>query len=127
MLAEADMEINQGVTDLSKQMIKRVRERAFVNASNKDEMVDGYLNKISTYDQMKQAIMDERAWEFAGEAIRKWDLIRRIQQPDSQHHGMVRKSRIEQPAVESDFHRASLRQESSGRRLGNSLLHVLYI
>ena len=76
MLAEADMEINQGVTDLSKQMIKRVRERAFVNASNKDEMVDGYLNKISTYDQMKQAIMDERAWEFGGECIRKFDLIR---------------------------------------------------
>ena len=35
-----------------------------------------YVNSLSSGDEFFNALVDERAWEFAGEAIRKWDLIR---------------------------------------------------
>ena len=76
LLAEADNEINGGPTALAKEMLKRVRERAFVNATNKTEMVDNYINALNTHDAFKNAIINERAWEFGGENIRKFDLIR---------------------------------------------------
>lgn len=76
LLAEADNEINNGPTDLAKQMLTRVRERAFINAENKTEMVTDYVNNLNDYDTFKEAIIQERAWEFAGENIRKFDLVR---------------------------------------------------
>lgn len=76
LLAEADNEINNGPTAEAKEMLKRVRNRAFVNATNKTEMVDEYINNLTSYDAFKKAIINERAWEFGGEFIRKFDLIR---------------------------------------------------
>lgn len=76
ILAEANNELNNGPDAEAKQMLKRVRERAFANASNKSEMVDDYMNKLTDYQSFKKAIIDERAWEFGGECIRKFDLIR---------------------------------------------------
>lgn len=76
LLAEADNELNGGPTALAKKMLKRVRERAFVNADNKADMVDGYINALGSYNEFKKAIINERAWEFGGENIRKFDLIR---------------------------------------------------
>lgn len=76
LLAEADNEINNGPTAEAKNMLKRVRERAFTNASNKAEMVDEYINNLNDHDSFKKAIINERAWEFGGEMIRKFDLIR---------------------------------------------------
>lgn len=76
LLAEADNEINGAPTTTAKEMLKRVRERAFINASNKAEMVDGYINALTSHDSFKKALIQERAWEFGGENIRKFDLIR---------------------------------------------------
>ena len=76
LLAEADNEINNGPTDEAKQMLKRVRERAFANAESKSQKVDEYINQLTSYNDFKQAIINERAWELGGECIRKFDLIR---------------------------------------------------
>ena len=57
-------------------MLKRVRNRAFANATNKNEMVNEYVDNLNDHDSFKKAIINERAWEFGGECIRKFDLIR---------------------------------------------------
>lgn len=76
LLAEAENEINHAPTSQAKEMLKQVRQRAFINAENQAEKVDNYVNSLATYDDFKQAIIKERAWEFGGENIRKFDLIR---------------------------------------------------
>ncbi len=76
LLAEAENEINGNPTETAKNMLKRVRERAFINADNKTAMVDEYIANLNDYESFKQAIIDERAWEFGGENIRKFDLVR---------------------------------------------------
>ena len=78
-MAEADNEINHGPTSLAKEMLKRVRDRAFINAGSEFRfaLVDGYINTVSQgYDSFKEALIQERAWEFGGENIRKFDLVR---------------------------------------------------
>ena len=75
MFAEAENEIN-GPTDAAKAALKQVRERAFRNAANKAEKVDGYVDALGSKDAFFQAIVDERAWEFGGENIRWKDLVR---------------------------------------------------
>jgi hypothetical protein len=74
MLAEAENELN-GPTQLAKEMLKRVRTRAF-DASDIAEKVDGYVNVIGGKDEFFNAIVNERAWEFGGEGLRKFDLGR---------------------------------------------------
>ena len=76
LLAEADNEINKAPTALAKQMLARVRGRAFINASNQNEQVVKYIEALNTYESFKEAIINERAWEFGGENIRKFDLVR---------------------------------------------------
>lgn len=76
LLAEADNEINGAPTALAKQMLTRVRERAFAKASNKSAMVTEYINDLNSKEKFFNAIVDERAWEFGGENIRKFDLVR---------------------------------------------------
>ena len=74
MLAEAENELN-GPTDLAKSMLKRVRTRAFA-AGDQAEKVDAYVDALGSKEEFFNAIVDERAWEFGGEAIRKYDLAR---------------------------------------------------
>ena len=76
LLAEADNEINKAPTALAKQMLARVRGRAFIHASNQNEQVVQYIDALNTYESFKEAIINERAWEFGGENIRKFDLVR---------------------------------------------------
>lgn len=76
LLAEADNEINGGPTDLARQMLKLVRDRAFNSSKNKSQKVDVYIAGLSDYKSFKEAIINERAWEFGGENIRKFDLVR---------------------------------------------------
>lgn len=76
MLAEANNEINGAPDSEAKAMLKRVRERAFINSSNKALMVDSYIAALNDYNSFRKAIIDERAWEFGGECVRKFDLIR---------------------------------------------------
>lgn len=75
MNAEAENELN-GPTAVAKAALTRVRQRAF----GKDDWavkVDQYVNTVSASKQsFFDAIVDERAWEFGGEMIRKYELIR---------------------------------------------------
>jgi hypothetical protein len=75
MLAESENEIYNSPTDDARKALKEVRRRAF--PSDKwDIKVDQYVDDIANYDDFFLALRNERAWEFAGESIRKYDLIR---------------------------------------------------
>lgn len=74
MYAEAENELN-GPTALAKQMLAKVRERAFDPAWHGTKVQD-YVNAIGDKTAMFNAIVDERAWEFGGEGVRRFDLIR---------------------------------------------------
>ncbi|MBR6180145.1 MAG: RagB/SusD family nutrient uptake outer membrane protein [Prevotella sp.] len=75
MLAEAENELN-GPTVLAKEQLLKVRARAFANSPTFGTDVNDYVAKLNTKESFFNAIVDERAWEFGGEAIRKFDLIR---------------------------------------------------
>ncbi|MEP7268809.1 MAG: RagB/SusD family nutrient uptake outer membrane protein, partial [Saprospiraceae bacterium] len=75
MFAEAENELNGPTTD-AKEALARVRRRAFGESSwiNK---VDNYIATVSASKaSFFNAIVNERAWEFGGEMIRKYELIR---------------------------------------------------
>jgi len=74
MLAEAENELN-GPTALAKNALIQVRLRAF-NEADQTEKVYNYVSNLSSKDAFFNAIVDERAWEFGGECLRKFDLIR---------------------------------------------------
>ncbi|NLO71834.1 MAG: RagB/SusD family nutrient uptake outer membrane protein [Porphyromonadaceae bacterium] len=75
MLAEAENEINGGPTVLAKDMLKTVRSRAF-KAEDHGTSVNGYVDGINSKEAFFEAIVNERAWEFGGEGLRKFDLVR---------------------------------------------------
>jgi starch-binding outer membrane protein, SusD/RagB family len=75
MFAEADNELN-GPTGDAQNALRRVRQRAF-DPSYWSTKVDGYISTVSAgKEAFFEAIVDERAWEFGGEMIRKYELIR---------------------------------------------------
>ncbi|MFL1013447.1 RagB/SusD family nutrient uptake outer membrane protein [Flavisericum labens] len=75
MFAEAENELN-GPTMEAQNAFKRVRQRAF-DPADWSTKVDAYMAQISvSKDAFFDAIVDERAWEFGGEMIRKYELIR---------------------------------------------------
>ncbi len=75
MHAEAENELN-GPTAVAQNALRRVRQRAFDEA-DWDEDVDEYISDISSSkESFFEAIVNERAWEFGGEMIRKYELIR---------------------------------------------------
>jgi hypothetical protein len=75
MFAEAENEIS-GPTAEAQNAFKRVRQRAF-DPTIWNEKVDQYVSGISgSKESFFNAIVDERAWEFGGEMIRKYELIR---------------------------------------------------
>ncbi len=76
MYAETENELNGSPTQAAKDALALVRKRAF-NASDWPDKVTHYIDSISTdHDAFFNAIVNERAWEFGGEMIRKYDLIR---------------------------------------------------
>ena len=75
MLAETENELN-GPNSIAKIALAEVRRRAFAS-SQWDEKVVNYVNTVSaTKESFFNAIVNERAWEFGGEFLRKYDLIR---------------------------------------------------
>jgi hypothetical protein len=58
----------------AKNELKKVRSRAFAAADQTDK-VTNYIGALSG-DVLKEAIMQERKLEFAGEGYRREDLIR---------------------------------------------------
>lgn len=77
MLAEADNELNGGPTDAAITALKRVRNRAFA-AADRANKVEHYVDSVvaGSHDSFFNAIVDERAWEFGGECLRRFDLVR---------------------------------------------------
>ncbi len=76
MLAEAENEIN-GPTDAAKSALKLVRERAFNSSPTITNDVTNYIDSVSVSKELFfKAIVNERAWEFGGEGLRRFDLIR---------------------------------------------------
>lgn len=75
MYAEALNELNDGPTTEAKEALKTVRQRAFA-AADQAEMVEQYVEALTSKDDFFEAIMNERKWEFGGEGIRKYDLAR---------------------------------------------------
>ncbi|MBQ9262049.1 MAG: RagB/SusD family nutrient uptake outer membrane protein [Prevotella sp.] len=75
MLAEAENELN-GPTALAKQALTTVRTRAFANSPTFADDVTNYVASLNSKEDFFNAIVNERAWEFGGEALRKFDLIR---------------------------------------------------
>lgn len=75
MLAESENELN-GPISVAQDALKQVRKRAFPSALW-SEKVDNYVASVSGgKDQFFNAIVKERAWEFGGECMRKYDLER---------------------------------------------------
>jgi hypothetical protein len=75
MFAEAENELN-GPGMEAQEALKRVRRRAF-DPSVWNTKVDQYIASISgSKEDFFYALVDERAWEFGGEMIRKYELIR---------------------------------------------------
>lgn len=71
MAAECANELDD--LNYAKEQLRKVRLRAY--DSHKTE-ANAYVDAIGSKDAMFRAIVDERALEFCGEAIRKADLIR---------------------------------------------------
>ncbi len=74
MYAETENELN-GPTASAKEALKQVRRRAFAPA-DQSEKVEAYVNALGSKAAFFNALVNERAWEFGGEAIRKYDLVR---------------------------------------------------
>ncbi len=74
MFAEAENEIN-GPTTLAKEALKQVRRRAFATA-DQGEKVEAFVESLGSKTDFFNALVNERAWEFGGEAVRKYDLVR---------------------------------------------------
>ncbi|MCC8188312.1 MAG: RagB/SusD family nutrient uptake outer membrane protein [Bacteroides sp.] len=75
LYAEAENELHGGPTTEAKSLLKQVRRRAF-DAADHTRMVEQYVNNLSTQEDFHTAIVNERAWEFGGECLRKFDLGR---------------------------------------------------
>lgn len=74
--AETENELNNGPTQEAKDALIAVRQRAF-HSDHWDKMVYHYTDSVSaSKEDFFNAIVNERAWEFGGELVRKYDLIR---------------------------------------------------
>lgn len=70
MFAEAENELNNGPTADAVNALEQVRKRAYGSNSDKIPVT------ATDYSGFFNEIVNERAWEFGGECIRKFDLIR---------------------------------------------------
>ncbi|MBQ9893552.1 MAG: RagB/SusD family nutrient uptake outer membrane protein [Bacteroidales bacterium] len=71
LLMAAEIENELGHLDIAKKYFKPVRARAF-----DDAQAEAYLATLTSKEAFFNAIVDERAFEFCGEQVRKADLIR---------------------------------------------------
>jgi hypothetical protein len=74
MYAEAVNELN-GPTNAVK-YLQQVRERSFGGDARLDLVEAKHPDYATNKEDFLKAIIDERAFEFCGENVRKWDLMR---------------------------------------------------
>jgi len=76
LFAETENEINNGPTAAAKEALASVRRRAF-KPEDYPLKVDHYIDSVSaSKESFFDALVNERAWEFCGELVRKNDLVR---------------------------------------------------
>lgn len=75
MYAEAANENNGGPTPDAMAALKKVRARAFNSVGHADK-VENYVLNLGSKEAFFDAIVKERAWEFGGEKLRRFDLAR---------------------------------------------------
>jgi len=75
MFAEAENELN-GPTTEAQAALTRVRQRAFDQGDWPEKVTDYVAQASASKQTFFDAIVDERGWEFGGEMIRKYELIR---------------------------------------------------
>ncbi len=75
MFAETENELKGAPSAEAKEALRKVRQRAFAPSEHAVK-VENYLNSLTSKDDFFNALVNERAWEFGGEAVRKFDLIR---------------------------------------------------
>lgn len=75
LLMAAEIQNELGNLGPARDYLKQIRQRAFATA-DWPVKVDAYLNAITSKEQMFNAIVQEHAFEFAGEMERKAALIR---------------------------------------------------
>ncbi|MGE4585967.1 MAG: RagB/SusD family nutrient uptake outer membrane protein [Mangrovibacterium sp.] len=90
MLAEVYAELGQD--GAAREELKKVRSRAFP-AEYQQDKVNTYVAGLSG-DALKEAIQQERKFEFAGEGFRRYDLIRTGKMPEK-----IKEVRDEQEAM----------------------------
>ena len=73
LLMAAEIANEMGDLSKAKSYLLPVRERAF---KGNEDAAESYVEAISSKEDMFNAIVDERAFEFCGEMTRKFDLIR---------------------------------------------------
>lgn len=89
MFAEAENELN-GPTEAAQNALKTVRKRAFSSADHA-EKVDAYVaTAAASKADFLDAVLDERAWEFAGENMRWKDLVRNNQYAEKLFYTFLR-------------------------------------
>lgn len=89
MFAEAENELN-GPTEAAQNALKTVRKRAFKSADHA-EKVDAYVaTAAASKADFLDAVLDERAWEFAGENMRWKDLVRNNQYAEKLFYTFLR-------------------------------------
>ncbi len=110
MFAEAENELN-GPTSAAIDAFRQVRARAF--AGNEASMPSIPTSKEAFFNEL----VKERAWEFAGESIRKYDLIRWNMLGDklSEMRAEMKKMEEAQPPYENLPERIIWRNSSDGK------------
>ncbi len=101
---------NSGLTAL--EALKQVHNRAFANKTLAETEVDNYISEVGFFETLVQ----ERAWEFAGEGIRKYDLIR---------WGLLYEKAITDFAKEYNSLNAGVKNRFSGERAPETLFYKL--
>jgi hypothetical protein len=75
MLAETENELH-GPTADAKNALELVRQRAFPSEVWPDKVINYVDSVAANHNEFFNAIVNERAWEFGGECLRKFDLVR---------------------------------------------------
>lgn len=76
LLMASELENGMKHLDKAKEYMRPVLMRAYNGWPNQVVEVESYLSSLSDSTEFQQAIMDQRALEFAGERLRRADLIR---------------------------------------------------
>lgn len=108
LMAEAQAEL--GDEGAAKTELTKVRSRAFAAADQADK-VTNYISGLSG-DALKEAILQERKLEFAGEGYRREDLIRNGKLP-----AKIKELRDEQIAMVNDLKTKNYHAFSNGNEI----------